>query len=137
MVDWGARDIGTLFSGYPERRRKDIQTASGSRSAKSYSTITVLNRDGEEVQFPRACPIEEHVENLGSDDAVVLEASCASFYCAGRIEGTGATCFVLDANRFRIITEKWNKIDKQDARNLAKTLWIFLVTGEFGIPTVY
>ncbi|MCX7038612.1 MAG: hypothetical protein NT005_05715, partial [Spirochaetes bacterium] len=26
---------------------------------------------------------------------------------------------------------------KQDARNLAKALWVHVVTGEFGIPTVY
>ena len=49
----------------------------------------------------------------------------------------GAACFVLDANRFRIITDSWNKTDKHDARNLAKALWVFLATGEFGIPTVY
>ena len=104
---------------------------------KSYSTISVLNRDGEEVRFLRACSIEEHVKNLVPEDAVVLEASCGSFYWAGRIEAAGAACFVLDANRFRIITDSWNKTDKQDARNLAKALWMFLVTGEFGIPTVY
>ncbi|MBS3763845.1 MAG: hypothetical protein KGZ25_11155 [Planctomycetes bacterium] len=39
--------------------------------------------------------------------------------------------------RFRIITDSWNKTDRQDARNMAKALWVFLVTGEFGIPTVY
>ena len=73
---------------------------------KSYSTTSVLNRDGEEVPFLRACSMEEHIKNLGPDAAVVLEASCGSFYCAGRIEATGATCFVLDANRFRNITER-------------------------------
>ena len=104
---------------------------------KDYSTVSVLNRDGEEVRALRACSIEEHVKNLGPDDAVVLDASCRSFYWAGRIEATGATCFVLDANRFRIITDPWNKTDKRDARNLAKALWVFLVTGEFGIPAVY
>jgi transposase len=30
-----------------------------------------------------------------------------------------------------------NKTDKHDARNLAKALWVHVVTGEFGIPTVY
>ncbi|HUZ17088.1 MAG TPA: hypothetical protein VMV68_01800, partial [Spirochaetia bacterium] len=38
--------------------------------------------------------------------------------------------------RFRIITDSWNKTDRQDARNMAKALCVFLVTGEFGIPTV-
>ncbi len=32
---------------------------------------------------------------------------------------------------------EWNKTDRQDARNTAEALWVFLVTGEFGIPTVY
>jgi len=39
--------------------------------------------------------------------------------------------------RFRIITDSWNKTDRQDARNMAMVLWVFLVTGEFGIATVY
>jgi transposase len=39
--------------------------------------------------------------------------------------------------RFRIITDSWNKTDRQDSRNMAKALRVFLVTGEFGIPTVY
>ena len=65
------------------------------------------------------------------------EASCGSFYWADRIEAIGAACFVLDPMRFRIITDSWNKTDRQDARNMAKALWVFLVTGEFGIPTVY
>lgn len=30
-----------------------------------------------------------------------------------------------------------HKTDKHDARNMAKALWVYLVTGEFGIPTVY
>ncbi|MFW5777434.1 MAG: hypothetical protein ACOCZB_09140, partial [Spirochaetota bacterium] len=32
---------------------------------------------------------------------------------------------------------EWSRTDKQDARNLAKALRVFSVTGEFGIPTVY
>jgi hypothetical protein len=55
---------------------------------------------------------------------------------ADRVEATGATCYILDPMRFRIITDSWNKTDRQDARNMAKALWVFLVTGKFGIPTV-
>jgi transposase len=66
-----------------------------------------------------------------------MEASCGSFYWADRVEATGATCYVLDPMRFRIITDSLNKTDRRDARNMAKALWVFLVTGEFGIPTVY
>ncbi len=74
---------------------------------------------------------------MNTEDAVVLEASCGSSHWARRIEETGARCFVLDPMKFRIITDSWNKTDRQDARNMAKALWVFLVTGEFGIPVVY
>ena len=104
---------------------------------KKYSTVSVLDCDGKEVRFLRSCAIEDYLSSLGAEDAVVLEASCGCFYWADRIEATGATCFVLDPRRFRIISDPWNKTDRQDARNMAKALWVFLVTGEFGIPTVY
>jgi transposase len=68
---------------------------------------------------------------------VVLEASTGAFWWADQIEARGASCFVVDPRRFRIIQDSWNKTDKQDARNLAKALWVQVVTGEFGIPTVY
>jgi len=48
---------------------------------------------------------------------------------ADRVEATGATCFVLDPMRFRIITDSWNKTDRQDARNVAKALWVSMVFG--------
>lgn len=104
---------------------------------KKYSTVSVLDREGQEVRFLRSCAMEDYLNGLDSDDAVVMEASCGSFYWADRIEEAGATCYVLDPMRFRIITDSWNKTDRQDARNMAKALWVFLVTGEFGIPTVY
>ena len=44
---------------------------------------------------------------------------------------------MLDPFKFKIIRDCWNKTDKQDARNMAKALWVYLVTEEFGIPTVY
>lgn len=42
---------------------------------------------------------------LGPEDVVVMEASSGSFYWADRVEATGATCFVLDPMRFRIIIQ--------------------------------
>ena len=104
---------------------------------KKFSTVSVLDRNGQEVRFLRSCAMEDYLVELGAEDAVILEASCGCFYWADRIEATGATCDVLDPRRFRIITDSWNKTDRQDARNMAKALWVFLVTGEFGIPTVY
>ena len=88
--------------------------------------------------FQGACrEFGKYVEGLGPTDAVVLEASTGSFWWADQIEAKGARCFVVDPRKFRIIKDSWNKTDKQDARNLAKALWVHVVTGEFGIPTVY
>ncbi|MCF6266877.1 MAG: IS110 family transposase, partial [Desulfuromusa sp.] len=33
--------------------------------------------------------------------------------------------------------DSWNKTDKNDSRNMAKALWVYIVTGEFGLPVVY
>jgi transposase len=104
---------------------------------KAYSTISVLDRAGQEIRFVGACDLKGYLKELGPQDAVVLEACGGSFWWADRIEERGAQCFVLDPNRLRIITESWNKTDRQDARNMAKALWVYLVTGEFGIPTVH
>ena len=46
-------------------------------------------------------------------------------------------CYILDPHKFRIIKDSWKKTDKYDARNMVKALWVYLVTGEFGIPCVY
>ncbi len=44
---------------------------------------------------------------------------------------------MIDSHKFRIIKDSWKKTDKQDSRNTAKALWVYIVTGEFGIPTMY
>lgn len=44
---------------------------------------------------------------------------------------------MIDPHKFRIIKDSWKKTDKHDSRNTAKALWVYIVTGEFGIPTVY
>ncbi len=59
------------------------------------------------------------------------------------LRSSGAMCYVLDPGgcthpyKFKIIRDSWNSTDKQDARNMAKALWVHIVTGEFGISTVY
>lgn len=114
-----------------------IERVHGIDRHKSFSTISVLNHQGEEVWFEGDCrEFGEYVEGLGPTDAVVLEASTGSFWWADQIEAKGAKCFVADPRKFRIIKDSWNKTDKHDARNLAKALWVHVVTGEFGIPTV-
>jgi len=105
---------------------------------KKYSTISVLNREGQEIEFQRNCyDLKGYVNSLGPEDAVVIEASTGSFYWADLIETKGALCYVLDPRKFKIIRDSWNKTDKHDARNMSKALWVYVVTGEFGIPTVY
>ena len=90
------------------------------------------------MEFEGACrEFGKYVEGLAPTDAAVLEASTGSFWWTDQIEAKGARCFVVDPRKFRIIKDSWNKTDKQDARNLAKALWVHVVTGEFGIPTVY
>ncbi|MBA7536755.1 hypothetical protein ES705_29019 [subsurface metagenome] len=105
---------------------------------KNYSTIFVLNRQGEEVDFRQRCnDLKEYIENLGPEDAVVIGSSTGAFYWADQVESRGALCYVIDPHKFRIIKDSWNKTDKQDSRNMVKALWVYIVTGEFGIPTVY
>lgn len=90
------------------------------------------------MAFQTACrDFERYMNGLGPTDAVVIEASTGAFWCADQVEAQGAACYVIDPHKFRIIKDSWNKTDKQDARNLAKALWVYVVTGEFGIPTVY
>jgi transposase len=98
----------------------------------------VLNREGQEVEFLSKCPdLRGYTEQLGPEDAVVMEAATGAFFWADQVESTGATCYILHPYKFKIIRDSWNKTDKHDARNMAKALWVYLVTGEFGIPTVY
>jgi transposase len=105
---------------------------------KAYSTISVLNREGVEIEFhPSVKDLKVYLEHLGPEDAIVLEASTGSFWWADHIESRGITCFVLNPYRFKIIKDSWNKTDKHDARNMAKALWVYMVTGEFGLPTIY
>ncbi len=44
---------------------------------------------------------------------------------------------MIDPYKFRIIKDSWNKTDKHDSQNMVKALWVYIVTYEFGIPTVY
>jgi transposase len=128
----------SLSLGHRWEEGRMIEKVHGIDRHKSFSTISVLDRQGEEVRFEGVCrDLAKYVEGLGSSDAVVMEASTGSFWWAEQVEARGAQCFVVDPHKFRIIKDSWNKTDKHDARNLAKALWVHVVTGEFGIPTVY
>lgn len=105
---------------------------------KNFSTISVLDLEGKEVYFKSIClDLRSYIGRLGPEDAVIMEASTGTFYWADQVEAKGALCFVLNPYRFKIIKDSWNKTDKQDARNMGKALWVYMVTGEFGIPTVF
>ena len=105
---------------------------------KKHFTASVLDREGKEIEFvTKREDLRGYIEKLGAEDAVILEASAGAFHWADLVERQGSTCYVLDPFKFKIIRDSWNKTDKQDARNMAKALWVYKVTAEFGIPTVY
>lgn len=81
--------------------------------------------------------MDKYIQTLGPQDAVVMETGIGSFFWADKIETQGAMCFIIDPYRFRIIKDSWNKTDKNDSRNMAKALWVHVITGEFGLPLVY
>jgi transposase len=104
---------------------------------KRSSTICMLNREGIEEKLITYGNFSEYVKTLGEEDVVVMETGLGCFHWANKIEKQGAAVYVIDPYRFRIIKDSWKKTDKNDCRNLAKALWVFKITGEFGIPEVY
>ena len=93
-----------------------IERVHGIDRHKRFSTISVLDRRGKEVDFRASCrDFERYVDGLGPTDAVVLEASTGAFWWADQVEARGASCYVIDPHKFRIIKDSWNKTDKQDA----------------------
>ena len=105
---------------------------------KKYSTISVRNEEGTEEKFVRAqADIKGYVASLGSGDAVVLEASGGALYWAEKIQSQGASCVVIDAYRFRIIRDSWQKTDKRDAANLSLALWLASRSGEMKLPEIW
>ena len=84
-------DNDTLCLRITEREEESVATRfHGIDRHKNYSTVSVLDREGRESRFIRSCNLREYIEQLNEEDAVVLEASCESFYWAGRVEERGA-----------------------------------------------
>jgi len=142
IVEWDKRittkGILILFLPLKQGGKTMSKRFHGIDRHKRFSTICVLEQSGEELEFIAMCTdLKRYIRSLGSEDAVVLEASTGTFWWADQIEAQGALCFILDPHKFRIIKDSWNKTDKHDARNMAKALWVYQVTGEFGIPTVH
>ncbi|MGA2641203.1 MAG: ankyrin repeat domain-containing protein [Spirochaetia bacterium] len=96
------------------------------------------NEEGSEEKFVRAqADINGYVASLGSEDAVVLEASAGALHGAEKIQSQGASCVVIDSYRFRIIRDSWQKTDKRDAANLSLALWLASRSGEMKLPEVW
>lgn len=105
---------------------------------KNYATISVRDEAGKEQSFARAqADLPGYLAKLGSQDAGVLEASSGALYWAERIQKLGARCAVIDAYRFRIIRDSWQKTDKRDAANLSLALWMASKSGEMKLPEVW
>lgn len=105
---------------------------------KKYATISVRDEAGNEERFLRAqYDIGAYVSTLGSQDAAVLEASSGALYWAERIQSQGASCSVIDAFRFRIIRDSWQKTDRRDAANLSLGLWLASRSKETKLPVIW
>jgi transposase len=105
---------------------------------KRTSTISVINREGEEIDLiAHVSDLHEYIKKLGKEDAVIFEASNGTFYWADQIEATGAECYIINPYKFKIIKESWKKTDKIDARNMVQALWVYIITGKFNLPLVY
>ena len=95
---------------------------------KRTSTISVINREGEEIDLiANVSDLHEYIKKLGKEDAVIFEASNGTFYWADQIEATGAECYIINPYKFKIIKESWKKTDKIDARNMAQALWVYII----------
>ena len=80
IVEWMQRTTikvsSPLSEGNEEKEERMIERVHGIDRHKQFSTISVLNRQGEEVHFEGACrEFGKYVEGLGATDSVVMEAS--------------------------------------------------------------
>ena len=100
------------------------------------ATISVLDRTGAEIKFIQSCcDLYGYIATLGHGDTVVFKTGLGSFYWADKIEEKGSSCYIINPYNFRIIKDSWNKTDKQDSRDMVKALWVYAVTGEFGVSS--
>lgn len=105
---------------------------------KRYATITIRDEEGSEIKHISKCAdFRGYVATLAVGDMVVIESINNAFYWADQVEKQGATCYIVDPHRFKIIKDSWNKTDKRDAANLSLALWMAEMRSEFKMPTVY
>ncbi len=105
---------------------------------KRYVTVSMRDEAGAQIAFMgREADISGYVGRLAAEDVVALEASAGALYWAERIGERGARCVVVDAYRFRIIRDSWQKTDRHDASNLSLALWLAQTTGQVKLPVVW
>jgi transposase len=105
---------------------------------KKYVTVSIRDDAGAQIAFMgREYDLAGYVGRLTAEDVVVLEASAGALYWAERIAERGARCVVIDAYRFRIIRDSWQKTDRHDAINLSLALWLAQSTGQVKLPVVW
>jgi transposase len=105
---------------------------------KAYLTVSVRGDEGQEIAFVAREPnIARYVASLSPQDVVAIEASGGALYWAEKIGGQGAVCLVIDAYRFRIIRDSWQKTDRHDAKNLSLALWLQQNSAEVKLPVVW
>ncbi len=105
---------------------------------KKYVTVSVRDETGAQIAFMgRETDITGYVGRLSAEEVVALEASAGALYWAERIGERGAHCVVVDAYRFRIIRDSWQKTDRHDATNLSLALWLAQSTGQVRLPVVW
>ena len=105
---------------------------------KRYATISVRDTNGKEILTVLKCvDFKGYVDTLTNRDTVVIESLNNAFYWADRIEERGATCVIVDPQKFSIIRDSWSKTDRKDAGSLSLALWMSACRNEFKLPTVY
>ena len=83
----------------------------GSDIHKNYSTISVLNINGEEIEFINRCTdLKSFMKNRMSEhDSVVIESATSSFNYSDLIEAQGVSCIIFNPYKFKIIRDSWEK----------------------------
>jgi transposase len=138
-VDWikPLQDTPHLSFHLERKEKHMIKRVHGIDRHKKYSTICVMNMEGAIKKMINAClDLGFYISGLNEEDAVILEAANGSFYWADKIEEQGASVFIVDTRKFKIIKDSWKKTDKQDAKNLAWALWVNLKSPTHGLPLV-
>jgi transposase len=119
------------------KEERMIKQVHGIDRHKRYSTIVVMNMEGAVARIIKQCAdLEVYIRELTEEDAVILESANGTYHWADKMNERGASVYIVDTRKFKIIKDSWKKTDKQDAKNLAWALWVNLKSDTFGLPLV-